>query len=88
MFAGDPLVFSITVIGLLLPDSDIRIPNNIQEALQILEWKTTIEKEIRTLEKNGTWELAELPEGKNPVGSKWIFIVKYKANVSVDRAGC
>lgn len=68
--------------------SDIRIPNNIQEALQILEWKTTIEKEIRTLEKNGTWELAELPEGKNPVGSKWIFIVKYKANVSVDRAGC
>ena len=64
---------------------DIRIPNNIQEALQMLEQKTTIEEEIWALEKNGTWELAELPNGKNPLQSKWIFRVKYKANESIDR---
>ena len=27
----------------------------------------------------------ELPKGKNPVGCKWIFTIKYKANASVDR---
>ena len=50
--------------------TDIRIPNDIQESLQIPKWKTTIEEEIRTLEKNGTWELTELPKGKNLVRSK------------------
>ena len=64
---------------------DIRIPNNIQEALQIPKWNTIIEEEIRALEKNGTWELIELLEGKSPVKSKWIFTIKYKANGSVDR---
>ena len=64
--------------------TDIRIPNNIQEALEIPKWKTTIKDEIRALEKNGTWELAELPKEKNPIRSKWIFIVKYKANGSVE----
>ncbi|RVW71292.1 hypothetical protein CK203_060098 [Vitis vinifera] len=66
-------------------DIDIRIPNNIQEALHILEWKTLIEEEIRALEKNGTWEFAKLLKEKNLVGSKWIFIVKYKADGSVGR---
>ena len=65
--------------------TDIRIPNNIQEALHILEWKTLIEEEIQALEKNGTWEFAKLSKEKNPVGSKWIFIVKYKADGSVGR---
>ena len=64
---------------------DIQIPNNIQEALQISKWNTIIEEEIRALEKNGTWELIELLEGKSPVKSKWIFTIKYKANGSVDR---
>ncbi|RVW95350.1 Copia protein [Vitis vinifera] len=61
------------------------IPNNIQEALKISKWNTIIEEEIRALEKNRTWELIELLEGKSPVKSKWIFTIKYKANGSVDR---
>ena len=55
--------------------TDIWIPNNIQESLQIPEWKATIEEKIRALKKSGTWELAELLEGKNPIRSKWIFTV-------------
>ena len=27
----------------------------------------------------------ELPQGKNPIGCKWIFTLKYKAKGSVDR---
>ena len=65
--------------------TDIQIANNIEETIQIPEWKTTIQEEIWALEKNGIWELTELPKGKNLVGSKWIFTIKYKANGSLDR---
>nr|CAN61071.1 hypothetical protein VITISV_006592 [Vitis vinifera] len=52
------LISSIPPKAFVISLTDIRIPNNIQEALQILEWKAMIEEEIRALEKNDTWELA------------------------------
>ncbi|RVX07045.1 Retrovirus-related Pol polyprotein from transposon RE1 [Vitis vinifera] len=36
-------------------------------------------------EKNETWELVECPPGKKPVGCRWIYTVKYKADGSIDR---
>ncbi|RVX04712.1 Retrovirus-related Pol polyprotein from transposon RE2 [Vitis vinifera] len=42
-------------------------------------------RKFGALEKNGTWEITDLPIGKKPVGCKWIFTVKYKANGNVDR---
>ena len=41
--------------------------------------------EIHALEKNGTWEISELPAGKRLVGCKWIFTVKYNEDGSVNR---
>ncbi|RVW59644.1 Retrovirus-related Pol polyprotein from transposon RE1 [Vitis vinifera] len=63
---------------------DDRIPSNIQEALQQPEWKTAVQEEIQALEKNGTWEISELPEGKRPVGCKWIFTVKHNPYGSIN----
>jgi len=40
---------------------------------------------MRALKKNRTWEVVDLPDGKNTVGNKWIFTVKYKADGSIDR---
>ncbi|KAI9162582.1 hypothetical protein LWI28_028704 [Acer negundo] len=65
--------------------SSTQIPNNIQEALKVSEWRAAVWEEVRALEKNGTWEMSELPKGKNPVGCKWIFTVKHKADGSVER---
>ena len=42
-------------------------------------------KEIRALEKNGTWDLVKLLKGKSHVRCKWIFLVKHKPNGIVDR---
>lgn len=39
----------------------------------------------RWLEKHKIWELVKLPAGEKPVGCKWVYIVKYKANGSVER---
>ncbi|RVX18807.1 Retrovirus-related Pol polyprotein from transposon RE1 [Vitis vinifera] len=61
------------------------VPNTIQEALKISEWKKAVQDEIDALEKNGTWTITDLPVGKRPVGCKWIFTIKYKADGSVER---
>ncbi|RVW24173.1 Retrovirus-related Pol polyprotein from transposon TNT 1-94 [Vitis vinifera] len=61
------------------------IPKNIQEALEIPDWREAMVEEIRALEKNGTWEVMTLPRGKKPVGCKWVFTVKYKADGTVER---
>ena len=34
---------------------------------------------------NHTWDLVELPEGKNVVGSRWVFKVKHNADGTVER---
>jgi len=41
--------------------------------------------EMRSLQKNQTWELVDLPQGKKPVGCRWIYTIKYKADGSIER---
>ena len=65
--------------------TEIQVPQNIQEAFKYPKWKAAVDEEVRALEKNGTWEITDLPRGKKPVGCKWIFTVKYKADGNVDR---
>ena len=41
--------------------------------------------EIDSLHDNSVWELVQLPEGRKPVGSKWVYKVKMKADGSIER---
>lgn len=38
-----------------------------------MHWKETIEKELRSLTKNQTWKLVEIPDGVKAKGNKRIF---------------
>ena len=40
---------------------------------------------MNALERNQTWEIVELPKEKNPVGCKWVYTLKYKADGSLER---
>ncbi|GJW47728.1 retrovirus-related pol polyprotein from transposon TNT 1-94 [Tanacetum coccineum] len=44
-----------------------------------------MDSELRALEKNGTWDLIEIPPGKKVIGSHWIFKTKLKADATVEK---
>lgn len=49
------------------------------------DWKTAMNDEMSSLNKNLTWKLVDLPQNKKPINNGWIYKTKYKANGDVDR---
>ncbi|GJV73984.1 retrovirus-related pol polyprotein from transposon TNT 1-94 [Tanacetum coccineum] len=63
-------------------------PTSYQEAVTSSEgnhWKEAIKSEIDSILQNHTWELMDLPPGCKPLGYKWIFKKKMKANGTIDK---
>ena len=58
----------------------IKIPTKVEEALQDSRWTEAMEVEMEALQRNGTWNVVPLPRGKRPVGCKWVFTIKHKAD--------
>ncbi|CAI7856604.1 unnamed protein product [Closterium sp. NIES-53] len=59
----------------------------VEEALsgpQKEEWSAAMDVEFNSLIENGTWELVELPEGRRPINSKWVFQVKSGADGALE----
>jgi len=48
-------------------------------------WKETMDREVETLEKAGTWITVSRLPNKNVVGRKWVFRIKRNADGSVDK---
>ena len=72
----------------LIAETECNEPKSVKEAWNGAysdQWKKASDSEYQSLIKNETWDLFELPEKKNFVGSKWIFKIKRKADGSVDR---
>lgn len=40
-------------------------------------------EELKTIEKNKTWEMVELPQNKQAMEVKWVFKTKYKPDGSI-----
>jgi len=60
-------------------------PMNFKEAYESKEWRKAMEEEYESIMRNNTWKLTELPEGKQPIGCKWIYKPKFKADGSIDK---
>ncbi|KAJ8903734.1 hypothetical protein NDN08_004834 [Rhodosorus marinus] len=44
------------------------------------EWRAAVNKELEVLERSGTWQFSELPEGRRPLATKWVFATKRDAS--------
>ena len=64
-------------------------PQSFKEAMSSPEappyWKEAINNEVESILQNHTWELVDLPLGSKPLGYKWIFKKKMKADGSIDK---
>lgn len=60
-------------------------PVSYSQAMRSQVWQKAMEMELEALEGNKTWSVVSLPEGKHPVGCKWVYKTKYNADGSVER---
>ena len=63
-------------------------PQSFKEAMSSPKapyWKQAINDEVESILQNHTWELVDLLPGSKPLGYKWIFKKKMKADGSIDK---
>jgi hypothetical protein len=63
-------------------------PTTISEALASPDadyWKEAVQSEMDSILANGTWELSERPYGCKPVGCKWVFKKKLRADGTIEK---
>ena len=60
-------------------------PSSFEEAYKNVTWKGAMNDEIVALYENDTWEEVDLPEGRVPIGSKWVWKLKFKTNGEIER---
>ncbi|XP_071679982.1 uncharacterized protein [Lolium perenne] len=63
----------------------VSVPKDWKAARLDPRWCNAMMEELEALKKNKTWELTDLPKGKNTVGCKWIYSVKQNAEGKVER---
>jgi hypothetical protein len=51
-------------------------PRSFAEAERHAAWRVAMQLEMDAVEKNRTWELADLPRGHNAMTLKWVFKLK------------
>lgn len=64
------------------------LPQSVQEINNRKDkdkWHEALKEEIDSLRKNRTWTLVELPPGRKPIQSKWIFKIKRNEDGHIER---
>ena len=56
----------------------------MQETLADPRWKAAMNEEMKSLQKNETWELVDRPPGKKLVGCRWVYTMKHKADGTIE----
>ncbi|MCI24867.1 hypothetical protein A2U01_0046053, partial [Trifolium medium] len=62
-----------------------REPVHFPEAVQDAKWRLAMQQELQALEDNGTWTLQPLPNGKKPLGCKWVYKIKHNSDGTIER---
>lgn len=59
-------------------------PTFYHKAISLPQWRNAMSSELTVLEFNKTWVLTDLPAGKDTIGCKWVYKIKYHADGSIE----
>ena len=63
-------------------------PRTLEEALASEhgeQWKAAADSEFKSLMDNETWDLVDLPDGREAISCRWVFKVKHTSDGKVER---
>ena len=60
-------------------------PWSYEEARELKVWIDACDDEIKSIEKNNTWTLVDLPRNCKAIGLKWVFKVKKNSDGSIHK---
>ncbi|GJY48457.1 putative RNA-directed DNA polymerase [Tanacetum coccineum] len=63
--------------------NDYILSSNVKYGIE--KYVEAMNNEIEALNRNNTWTICDLPVGRKPIGSKWIWKIKYKASGDIER---
>ena len=49
------------------------------------EWEKASMKELEQLRRMEAWEVVDLPEGRHPIGNRWVFLKKYSKTGELEK---
>ena len=58
---------------------------DVKQSVNSQQWIDAMKDELKSMDDNGVWDLAELPEGVKPIGCKWIFKTKRDSSGNIER---
>ena len=61
-------------------------PTGYEEATRDPKWIIAIQKEMRIIHKNQTWELVDKPLHKKAIGVKWVYRLNVDGTVNKHKA--
>ncbi|MCO5587237.1 hypothetical protein L7F22_041184 [Adiantum nelumboides] len=64
---------------------DVEEPLSFDEAQNSKNWMAAMQSEYDALIENDTWTLCDLPLGKKAIGTKWVYKLKRKPDIEIDR---
>lgn len=71
--------------SIVLSVSTKTIPSNFRQAITSDMWKDAMGVEFAGMNTNKTYTSVSLPPGKNVVGCRWVYALKYNADGTVER---
>eukprot|EP00253_Pinus_taeda_P036238 PITA_36238 len=60
-------------------------PIHFEDAIKDKKWIEAMDEEMNAIERNKTWDLVELPKGKEVIGVKWVYKTKCNAEGKIER---
>lgn len=60
-------------------------PKYFHQAIRDKNWRYSMQREIKSLEENGTCTLESIPYGKRAIDLKWVYKIKYKPNGQIEK---